>query len=31
MVLTKAKDPTPTDHRWEIDMTYNITVAGSPP
>ncbi len=31
MVVTKGKDPTPADQRWQIDMTYHITVAGPPP
>ena len=28
--LTKAQDPIPTDQRWEIDITYDIKVAGPP-
>jgi hypothetical protein len=31
VLFTKAQDPTPSDQRWEIDMTYHITVAASPP
>ncbi len=27
IVLTRDKDPTPADQRWEIDMTYTIKVA----
>ena len=30
VLLTKAQDPTPSDQRWEIDITYQITVAEEP-
>jgi hypothetical protein len=30
MVLTKGDDPTPADQRWEIDITYHLTVVESP-
>jgi hypothetical protein len=30
MELTKGEDPTPADQRWEIDVTYQLTVAEEP-
>jgi hypothetical protein len=31
IVLTRGTDPTPADQRWEIDITYHLTVAEPPP
>ena len=30
VVMTKAQDPTPSDQRWEINITYEISVAVPP-